>query len=96
MGLGIPPNMPVGIDIIRQLVPGKKTYIGQLEALAAAIVLETLPSHILQDRAAIFWIDNLSLSMACIKDTLRLRTPAGLLTLYPPWSSRRGLGSPHP
>ena len=28
----------VGLDIIRRFVPGKKTYIGQLEALAAAAV----------------------------------------------------------
>ena len=49
----------VGIDIIRQMVPGKKTYIGQLEALAAAAVLETLPESLLRDRSAIMWVDNL-------------------------------------
>ena len=51
--------MYVGIDIIRQMVPGKKTYIGQLEALAAAAVLETLPESLLRDRSAIMWVDNL-------------------------------------
>lgn len=47
-------------EVIRQLVPGKKTYIGQMEALAAALVLETLPRDRLFGRSAMFWIDNLS------------------------------------
>ena len=50
----------IGIDFIRHMVPGKKTYIGQLEAAAAASVLETLPPDMLQDRQVMMWIDNLS------------------------------------
>ena len=50
----------IGLDVIKQMVPGKKTYIGQLEALAAASVLETLPARLTRGRSAIMWIDNLS------------------------------------
>ena len=50
----------IGRDVLRLMVPGKKTYIGQLEALAALGVLETLPPRITRGRAAIFWIDNLA------------------------------------
>jgi hypothetical protein len=50
----------IGIDVLRLMVPGKKTYIGQLEALAAACVLETLPTERMRGRPTMFWIDNLS------------------------------------
>ena len=50
----------IGIDVIRQLVPGKKTYIGQLEAMAADAFLHSMPADRLQDRRAFMWIDNLS------------------------------------
>ena len=53
-------SMPVSLQVLRHLVPGKLTYIGQLEALAAEFFLETMPSYRLLDRSAIFWIDNLS------------------------------------
>ena len=50
----------VGIKVLRHMVPGKQTYIGQLECLAAEFVLETMPADRLVGRSAIFWIDNLS------------------------------------
>ena len=50
----------VGFDVMRFMVPGKKTYIGQLEALAAACVLESLPPSLLSGREAMWWIDNLA------------------------------------
>ena len=50
----------IGLETIRLMVPGKKTYIGQLECLAAEFFLETMPADRVQDRSAIFWIDNLS------------------------------------
>ena len=53
-------QLDIGLDVIRHMVPGKKTYIGQLEALAAASVLETLPESMTKGRNAIMWIDNLS------------------------------------
>jgi hypothetical protein len=53
-------NSEVGIDLLRLMVPGKQTYIGQLEVLAASCVLETMPASRLSGRSAIFWIDNLS------------------------------------
>jgi hypothetical protein len=50
----------VDFDTIRHMVPGKKTYIGQLECLGAEFFLETMPADRLAGRSAIFWIDNLS------------------------------------
>ena len=50
----------IGADVIKQMVPGKKTYIGQLECLAADAVLYSLPTDRLVGREAIMWIDNLS------------------------------------
>ena len=50
----------IGFDVIRHMVPGKKTYIGQLECLAAEFFLETMPADRLAGRSAIFWIDNLA------------------------------------
>ena len=49
----------VGMDVFVQMVPGKKTYIGQLELLAAAATLYSLPDDILRGRRAYFWIDNM-------------------------------------
>ena len=42
-------------------------YIGQLEALAPAAVLETLPADRLMDRKAFMWIDNLAAKYALQK-----------------------------
>ena len=39
------------------MVPGKKAYIGQLEMLVAAFMIET---DMLAGRSAVFWIDSLS------------------------------------
>lgn len=50
----------IGIKTLRYMVPGKKTYIGQLEILAAEFFLETMPADRLRGRSAMFWIDNLS------------------------------------
>jgi hypothetical protein len=50
----------IGIDVIRQMVPGKKTYIGQLEALAPTALLHTMPDSILKGRKAMMWVDNLA------------------------------------
>ena len=50
----------IGIEVIRQMVPGKKTYIGQLEALAPTALLHTMPEAILKGRKAIMWVDNLA------------------------------------
>ena len=53
-------DMEIGIDVIRQMVPGKKTYIGQLEALAPTALLHTMPEAILKGRKAMMWVDNLA------------------------------------
>jgi len=50
----------IGLETIKHMVPGKKTYIGQLECLAAEFFLETMPADRLVGRSAMFWIDNLS------------------------------------
>ena len=50
----------IGLDVIKMMVPGKKTYIGQLECLAATTVLYSLPAERLRGMDAIMWIDNLS------------------------------------
>ena len=47
-------------DVIRMMVPGKKTYIGQLEVLAATAVLSSMPTDRLFGRNSLFWIDNLA------------------------------------
>jgi len=46
--------------VLRLMVQGKKSYIGQLEALAAAAVLSSMPADRLYGRRAMFWIDNLA------------------------------------
>ena len=52
--------LEVGEDILRLLVPGKKTYIGQLESLAAAAFYSSYPSESLVHRRVIHWVDNVS------------------------------------
>ena len=61
----------VGVDVIRQMVPGKKTYIGQLEALAAASVLYSVPPAWLRDRDGFMWIDNMGAKYALQKASSR-------------------------
>ena len=50
----------IGMDVLRLMVPGKKSYIGQLEALAAAAVLSSLPTDRTAGKRMMFWIDNLA------------------------------------
>ena len=50
----------VGIEVLRQLVPGKKTYIGQLESLAGAAFYYTYREDRLRGRQIYHWIDNLA------------------------------------
>ena len=57
----------VGFDVIRQMMPNKKTYIGQLEAMAADAFVHTLPADRLLNRKAFMWIDNLSAKYALQK-----------------------------
>ena len=57
----------VGLDIIRKFVPGKKTYIGQLESLAAAAVYFSIPREWLIGREVIHWVDNQSAMAGFVK-----------------------------
>ena len=50
----------VGIEVLRQLVPGKKSYIGQLESLAGAAFYYTYSAELLRGRQIYHWIDNLA------------------------------------
>ena len=50
----------IGMDVLRLMVPGKKSYIGQLEALAAAAVLSSMPTDRTAGKRMMFWIDNLA------------------------------------
>ena len=50
----------VGLDVIKQMLPNKKTYIGQLEAMAADAFVHALPADRLHNGKAFMWIDNLS------------------------------------
>ena len=50
----------VGIEVLRQLVPGKKTYIGQLESLAGAAFYYSYDQSRLRGRQIYHWIDNLA------------------------------------
>lgn len=45
--------------MLRHLAPDKKTYIGELEALAAAAVPSSVPEDWLRQRDGYMWIDNL-------------------------------------
>ena len=75
-------TLKVGLDVIRKLVPGKKTYIGQLESLAAACVLETLPAHVLRGRSAIFWIDNLAAKFGLQKGYSRVEDSGRIINAF--------------
>ena len=57
----------VGLDTIRHFVPGKKTYIGQLEALAACAVYFSVDPDWTTDRDVIHWIDNQSTLSGFVK-----------------------------
>ena len=46
--------------MLRQLVPGKKTYIGQLESLAGAAFYYSYDQSRLRGRQIYHWIDNLA------------------------------------
>ena len=50
----------VGIEVLRQLVPDKKAYIGQLESLAGAAFNYTYDPSRLRGRQIYHWIDNLA------------------------------------
>jgi hypothetical protein len=57
----------IGLDIIQKFVPGKKTYIGQLESLAAAAVYFSIPREWLLGREVIHWVDNQSAMAGFVK-----------------------------
>ena len=69
----------IGMDVLRLMVPGKKSYIGQLEALAAAAVLSSLPTDRLAGKRMMFWVDNLAAKYGLQRRVIpRWRTPGGL------------------
>ena len=72
----------VGIDILRQLTPGKKTYIGQLEALAAAAVVHTLPPEWLAGRDGFMWIDNMGAKYSLQKGSARKEDSARIVDSF--------------
>jgi hypothetical protein len=72
----------VGIDILRQLTPGKKTYIGQLEALAAAAVMHTLPEDWLAGRDGYMWIDNMGAKYSLQKGSARKEDSARIVDSF--------------
>jgi len=72
----------VGIDIIRQLVPGKKTYIGQLQALAAAAVVHSLPEEWLRGRDGYMWIDNMGAKYNLQKGSARKEDSARIVDSF--------------
>ena len=72
----------VGIDILRQLTPGKKTYIGQLEALAAAAVMHTLPEEWLAGRDGYMWIDNMGAKYSLQKGSARKEDSARIVDSF--------------
>ena len=53
-------RLEVGIDVIRHFVPGKKTYIGALEALAGAAFYYSYRQDRLRGRQVYHWIDNVA------------------------------------
>ena len=60
----------IGQDIIDSFVPGKQTYIGQLEALAAAAAYDSLnlmDKSRLVDRLVLHWVDNTSAIAGLVK-----------------------------
>ena len=72
----------VGIDILRQLTPGKKTYIGQLEGLAAAAVVHTLPAEWLAGRDGYMWIDNMGAKYSLQKGSARKEDSARIVDSF--------------
>ena len=72
----------VGIETIRQMVPGKKTYIGQLEALAAAAVVHTLPVDWLRGRDGYMWIDNMGAKYSLQKGSARKEDSARIVDSF--------------
>ena len=72
----------VGLDVIRKMVPGKKTYIGQLEALAAACFLESVPAKKLKGQKAIMWIDNLAAKYGLQKGSSRADDSARIIHAF--------------
>ena len=53
-------RLEVGIEVIRHFVPGKKTYIGALEALAGAAFYYSYRQDRLRGRQVYHWIDNVA------------------------------------
>lgn len=72
----------VGIETIRQMVPGKKTYIGQLEALAAAAVVHTLPVDWLRGRDGYMWVDNMGAKYSLQKGSARKEDSARIVDSF--------------
>ena len=72
----------VGVDILRQLTPGKKTYIGQLEGLAAAAVVHTLPEEWLAGRDGYMWIDNMGAKYSLQKGSARKEDSARIVDSF--------------
>ena len=72
----------VEIDTIRQMVPGKQTYIGQLEALAAAAVVHTLPAEWLRGRDGYMWIDNMGAKYSLQKGSARKEDSARIVDSF--------------
>ena len=72
----------VGIETIRQMVPGKKTYIGQLEALAAAAAVHSLPESWLAGRDGYMWIDNMGAKYSLQKGSARAEDSARIVDSF--------------
>ena len=72
----------VDLDIIRQMVPGKKTDIGQLEALAAAAVIYSLPEEWLAGRDGYMWIDNMGAKYSLQKGGARKEDSARIVDAF--------------
>ena len=72
----------VGIETIRMMVPGKKTYIGQLEQLAAASVVYSLPEEWLRDRDGFMWIDNMGAKYSLQKGSARQDDSARIVDAF--------------
>ena len=53
-------RLEVGIEVIRHFIPGKKTYIGALEALAGAALYYSYRQDRLRGRQIYHWIDNVA------------------------------------
>ena len=64
------------------MVPGKKTYIWQLEALAAAAVVYSLPPEWLQGRDGYMWVDNMGAKYQLQKGTARKEDSARIVDSF--------------